>query len=233
MPRSINKRPLITYTNPKSPISESYRMLRTNLQFSSIDQELKTLMVTSSAPGEGKSTTVANLAVTCAQAGQTVLVMDADLRKPTMHHIFSLSNRWGMSSLLSGQCEMRDAMHATNIENLMVIPSGPIPPNPAEMLLSKKMAALLDELKESFDLIIIDTPPVIAVTDAQIMATRCDGCMLVVQAGKTKRELIARAKASLEQVNARILGVVLNNVDRKKNGYYNYYYYYYSSEEKR
>jgi capsular exopolysaccharide synthesis family protein len=231
MSRSTNKRPIITHLNPKSPISEAYRTLRTNLQFSMVDEPLKTLMVTSTGPGEGKSTTVANLAVTYAQAGQQVLVLDCDLRKPTMHHTFFVSNQRGLTNLLSGQCAITDVCHTTQIDNLFVLPSGPIPPNPAEMLLSKKMTALLEQLKPSFDIIIVDTPPAIAVTDAQIVSTRCDGCIIVIEAGKVKKEMALRAKASLEQVNARLLGVVLNNVDRKHSDAYSYYYYYYGKDQ--
>jgi capsular exopolysaccharide synthesis family protein len=226
MSRSTNKRPLITQTNSKSPISEAYRTLRTNLQFSMIDQELKTLMVTSAGPGEGKSTTAANLAVTYAQSGQRVLIVDCDLRKPTVHHTFFVSNRWGLSSLIASQCELKDVCHPTDVENLYIIPSGPIPPNPSEMLMSKKMSVLITEMREHFDMIILDTPPALAVTDAQIIATKVDGCLLVVDSGKVKRDVILKAKSNLDHVNARILGVVLNNVDRKKDGAYSYYYYY-------
>ncbi|TXK85626.1 CpsD/CapB family tyrosine-protein kinase [Paenibacillus sp. N3.4] len=225
MSNSTNRRPIITHQNPKSPISEAYRTLRTNIQFSSIDEELRVIMVTSAGPGEGKSTTLTNLAVAYAQADKKVLVIDADLRKPTMHHTFIVSNRWGLTNLLTNQLTIREVLQETFIPNLTIISSGPIPPNPSEILASKKMISTLDELKEQFDIILIDTPPAIAVTDSQIIATRVDGVILVVDSDKVKRDAALKAKQNLENVRARILGVVLNNVDRKNKEAYYYYYY--------
>lgn len=220
-----NKRPIITEINPKSPISEAYRTLRTNIDFSAVDEQLQVIVVTSAGPGEGKSTTAANIAVTYAQADKKVLLIDADLRKPTMHHTFSVSNRRGLTNILTGQALLSEVASEVRIPNLSLLPSGPIPPNPSEMLASKKLAALLDELKRLYDYIIIDTPPALAVTDAQIIASRCDGVVLVIDSGKVKRELAIKAKSNLEHVKARILGVVLNNVDRKNKEAYYYYYY--------
>ncbi|NOV00004.1 CpsD/CapB family tyrosine-protein kinase [Paenibacillus planticolens] len=225
MSNSTNRRPIITHENPKSPISEAYRTLRTNIQFSSIDEELKVLMITSAGPGEGKSTTLVNLAVAYAQADKKVLVIDADLRKPTMHHTLQVSNRWGLTNLLTNQLSIPEVLQASAIKNLNIITSGPIPPNPSEILASKKMTSVLDELRQQFDIVLIDAPPAIAVTDSQIIATRSDGVILVVDSDRVKRDAALKAKQNLDNVRARILGVVLNNVDRKNRDAYYYYYY--------
>lgn len=225
-----NKRHIITLSNPRSPISESYRALRTNIEFSSIDEELQVLMVSSAGPGEGKSTTITNLAVTFAQSEKKVVLIDADLRKPTAHHTFSISNRWGLSSVVSQQCSLEEAIQVSDIPGLDVITSGAIPPNPAEMMGSKRMTAIIAQLREMYDIILIDTPPLLAVTDAQIVAAKSDGVIMVVDQGKVKREIAAKAVKNLESVNARILGVVLNNVKRKANE--EAYYYYYGVQDK-
>lgn len=224
-----NKRPIITELNPKSPISEAYRTLRTNIDFSSIDEKLQVIMLTSAGPGEGKSTTTTNLAVTYAQSERKVLVIDADLRKPTMHHTFFKTNRWGLTNILTGQSSPEEVITSTHIPNLYLLPSGPIPPNPSEILASKRMTAFLDQMRSQFDMVVIDTPPALAVTDAQIVATRCDGVIMVIHSGKVKRDMAMKVKANLEHVKARILGVVLNNVDRKSGE--GYYYYYYGNKE--
>lgn len=229
-PRSAkNKRPIITDINPKSPISEAYRTLRTNIDFSSIDEQLKVIMLTSAGPGEGKSTTATNLAVAFAQSDRKVLIIDADLRKPTMHHTFMTTNRWGLTNILTGQSRPAEVIVETYIPNLSLLPSGPIPPNPSEILASKRMTAFLDEMRTEYDVVVIDTPPALAVTDAQIVSTRCDGVIMVINSGKVKREMAQKVKSNLEHVKARILGVVLNNVDRKSGE--GYYYYYYGARE--
>ncbi len=225
-----NKRQIITLTNPRSPISESYRALRTNIEFSSIDEKLQVLMVSSAGPGEGKSTTITNLAVTFAQSEKKVVLIDADLRKPTAHHTFSITNRLGLSSVISQQCSLEDGIQGTDIPNLDVMTSGAIPPNPAEMMNSKRMTSIIEQLRQMYDIILIDTPPLLAVTDAQIVATKSDGVILVVDQGKVKRDIASKAVKNLESVNARILGVVLNNVKRKANE--EAYYYYYGVQEK-
>ncbi|WP_409344178.1 CpsD/CapB family tyrosine-protein kinase [Paenibacillus sp. MBLB4367] len=230
MSHSNNSRPIITHSNPKSPISEAYRTLRTNIDFSSIDASMRVMMLTSAGPGEGKSTTTTNLAVAYAQADKKVLVIDADMRKPTMHHTFLKTNRRGLSNVIAGQATADEVILETQVNNLFLMTAGPIPPNPSEMLSSKKMTAMLEELKETFDMIIIDTPPALAVTDAQIVATKCDGVLLVVDYGRVKREAAIKVKSNLEHVNAKLIGVVLNNVDRKSGE--NYYYYYYGNEQK-
>lgn len=186
-------------------------------------------MVSSAGPGEGKTTTIANLAVTYAQSERKTLLIDADLRKPTAHHTFSVSNRWGLSSVISQQCVLEEAIQMSHIPNLDVMTSGAIPPNPAEMLGSKRMNAVIEQLRDLYDMILIDTPPLLAVTDAQIVASKCDGAILVVDQGRVKREIGKKAIHNLQAVNARILGVVLNNVKRKANE--EAYYYYYGAQE--
>jgi protein-tyrosine kinase len=215
---------LIAHWNPKSPIAEAYRTIRTNIQFASIDKEIKMILVTSTAPSEGKSTTAANLAIVMAQAGKKTLYIDADMRKPTGHKTFRVPNRQGLTSCLVGQSNVHGVIQSTEIENLHVITAGPIPPNPAELLASNRMKEFIRELKKEFDQIIIDSPPVLAVADATILATQVDGCILVVNAGKTNREMAIKAKQQLENVKAPMLGVVLNNKEMKGNSYYYYYY---------
>jgi capsular exopolysaccharide synthesis family protein len=224
MSRLTPKWNLITEINPKSPISEGYRMLRTNIEYSSIDQSLQIIMVTSSKPSEGKSTTCANMAVAFAQTNKRVLLIDADLRKPTQHHIFGKTNRIGLTTALFNQKELRDVIQHTNTDNLSLIPAGPTPPNPSELLSSKRMAALLETTKGMYDVIIIDTPPVMFVTDAQIVAAQSDGVVLVIDSGKVKKEVALKAKASLDHVKAKLIGVVLNNINRKHSDSYYYYY---------
>jgi len=223
-PFTINKmRHLITNLNPKSPISEQYRTIRTNIQFSSVDEELRSILFTSSGPGEGKSMTTANIAVTYAQQGKNVLLIDADLRKPTVHYTFRLDNLKGLSNVLVGDVLLEEAIHTTSIDHLDVISSGPIPPNPSELLGSRKMRAILERAKQQYDLVIFDTPPVLAVTDAQIMADFVDGAMLVVRSKVTELDAATKAVEALKPAKARLLGTVLN--DREKKGS-NYYYYY-------
>ena len=220
----MNKmRHLITNLNPKSPISEQYRTIRTNIQFSSVDEELRSILFTSSGPGEGKSMTTANIAVTYAQQGKSVLLVDADLRKPTVHYTFRLDNLKGLSNVLVGDVLLEEAIHTTSIDHLDVISSGPVPPNPSELLGSRKMRAILERAKQQYDLVIFDTPPVLAVTDAQIMADFVDGAMLVVRSKVTELDAATRAVEALKPAKARLLGTVLN--DREKKGS-NYYYYY-------
>ncbi|WP_424767448.1 CpsD/CapB family tyrosine-protein kinase [Paenibacillus sp. sgz302251] len=224
MSRLIPKWNLITQRNPKSPISESYRMLRTNIEFSTINQKLQIIMVTSSKPSEGKSTTCANLAVAFAQASKRVLLIDADLRKPSQHHIFGTSNRNGLTTALFNQNRLEDVVQHTSTDNLFIVHAGPTPPNPSELLSSEQMANLLDEARKKYDVILVDTPPIMSVTDAQIVATKSDGVVLVIDSGQVKKELVLKAKAALEHVNAKLLGVVLNNINRRNSDSYSYYY---------
>ena len=221
--RQSQMRHLITQLNPRSPISEQYRTLRTNLEFSSVDSPLKTILVTSSSPSEGKSMTTANLAVVYAQQGKKVLLIDADLRKPTVHYTFRLDNLRGLSNILVNESTIEETAYATGIGDLDVISSGPIPPNPSELLGSKRMEVLIREASSTYDLVIFDTPPVLAVTDAQILGNVVDGSILVVRSGQTEYELAIKAKEALEPAKAKLLGTVLN--DREKTSTTNYYYY--------
>jgi len=223
-------RHLISVTNPKSPISEAYRTLRTNISFSAVDEDLRVIMVTSAGPGEGKSTTVANLAATYAQSDKRTVLIELDLRKPTVHKTFKLSNRLGISHVLTKQATLDEVIQDTNIPNLSAITAGLIPPNPSELVGSKALGSILEQLKEQFDQIIIDTPPVLALTDAQLISTHCDGVVLVAEAGKVKRSALLDAKERLQIVKAKIVGVVLNNAKRKIKD--DYYYYYYGHDEK-
>lgn len=217
--------PLISLTQPQSPITESYRTIRTNLQFASIDTETKIILVTSSGPGEGKTSTTCNLAVVSAQSGKRVLVIDADLRKPQVHLRFRVSNLTGLSTLLTRERKMEECIISSTPENLVLMPSGPIPPNPSEMLSSKGFRELLNRCAEEYDLVIVDTPPILAVSDALIVSQSVDGAILVVDAQGTNRKAALQAKLALDQVKARLLGVVLNRVKKNRGeGYYNYTY---------
>ncbi|ANC78803.1 capsular biosynthesis protein [Fictibacillus phosphorivorans] len=219
----LTQRSLITHRNPKSPIAEQYRTIRTNIQFSSIDKELKTLMITSSGPGEGKSTTVANLAVVLAQQEKRVLLIDTDLRKPTVHYTFKVSNIYGVTSILTRQTTLRETIVSSKIPNVDVLPSGPIPPNPSELINSKSMNDLIEEASRMYDYVLFDTPPLIAVTDGQLLAHHVDGVILVVSSGKTEIESATKAKELLENANAKIIGAVLNEKAARKEKYYYYY----------
>jgi capsular exopolysaccharide synthesis family protein len=220
---SDTKRKLVTFFDPKSPISEQYRTIRTNIEFSSIDEDMQTIMVTSAGPSEGKSTTAANLAVVFAQQEKQVLLVDADLRKPTVHYTFNLTNTFGLTSVLSKQMQLVEAVNESEIENLGILTSGPIPPNPAELLGSKAMNHFLAEARQHFDVIIFDTPPMLAVTDAQVLANKCDGSILVVYSGKTEMDEAAKAKELLSSAKGKLLGAVLNHKKLQSSDYYYYY----------
>lgn len=220
---SSPQRSLITHFQSKSPISEQYRTLRTNIQFSNVDGEMRSLMVTSSKPGEGKSTTIANLAVVFAQQGKRVLLVDADLRKPTVHYTFRLENHIGLTNVLTKQMSWKSAIHSSDVANLSVLTSGPIPPNPAELLASSFMKELLEELYTQFDVVLFDTPPILAVTDAQIIANLCDGSVLVAHSGQTPIEAAQKSKELLQAAKGKLLGVVLNQKKQEEGQYYYYY----------
>jgi len=216
---------LITSQDPFSPVSEAYRMLRTNLQFMTIDQSVQSMMVTSSNPGEGKSVTASNLGVTMAQADLKTVIIDADLRRPTLHKAFQVSNLEGLTDLLrSPKADVSTQLKDTGIENLQVITSGPLPPNPSEMLSSQRMVDLLQQLKEIADVIIFDSPPVLAVTDAAVLSSRVDGVILVTKAKHTRRNAAKQAIEKLEHVGGKVLGSVLNQVSHR--GDYGHYAYY-------
>ncbi len=204
---------LVTLTDAASPASEAFRTLRTNIHFSSLDNPLKALLITSTDPGEGKSTVLANLAVAMAQAGNRVLVVDCDLRRPSQHRIFGLKNLAGLTTMMGeSQAKEQPPLQETSVRNLRLLTSGPLPPNPSELLGSRRMAEVLALLKAEADILLLDAPPIIAVTDAAILASKVDGVLLVVQANKTKRDLAKKAKVMLQKANANLLGVVLNNV---------------------
>jgi capsular exopolysaccharide synthesis family protein len=204
---------LITVSEPRSPISEAYRTLRTNLDFAGLDQALETLVVTSAGVGEGKSTTLANLAVVSAQTGRKVILVDADLRRPTLHQAFGLDNETGLTTVMMDEKALASPpLQDTEIEGLSVLTSGPLPPNPADLMGSRRMEEVIAALSEHADQTLFDTPPVVAVTDAAVLATKVDGVLLVIGAGKTRREYARTAVQRLEQINARLVGVVLTNV---------------------
>lgn len=224
---------LITHFAPKSPISEAYRTFRTNIQYTKLDRDLKALLVTSPGPGEGKSTSVANLAITMAQMGSKVLLIDSDLRRPILHSIFNIDRRVGLSNVLVGRATIEEAAQTTEIENLFVMPCGTLPPNPSELLGSSAMKTTLDAMKEKFDIVLFDSPPIIAVTDAAVLSSQLDGVILVIKSGQTDREAAFRAYTLLKNVKTRILGALLNgvNIESMYGSYYYYYHYYYYGKD--
>lgn len=226
MKKETNKNqpvPLITNFDKRSVISEQYRTIRSNIKFSSVDNELKTLLVTSAGPSEGKSTTAANLAVVFADTDMKVLLVDADLRKPTVAMSFHLPNVVGLSTFLGDRkAALTEVIHPTSTENLFIMTSGPKPPNPSEILSSKRMTETIEVLKNNFDLVIFDMPPVATVTDAQILAAKADGTLLVVREGQTKKQDLVKAKELLTLAHANIIGVVYNATTSDDEGYYYY-----------
>lgn len=214
----------ITSMNPKSPISEQYRTIRTTIEFKMIDQGIKSFLVTSSEASAGKSTTIANLAITFAQQGKKVLLIDADLRKPTVNLTFNVQNRVGLTNVLMNQSSITDAQQRTRVsENLTIISSGPIPPNPSELLGSIAMKRLIESVTEFFDVILIDTPPLSLVTDAQVLSNYVGGVVIVAQANQTKKDGLLKTKKLLNQVQANILGVVLHGAEMSDSNSYYYY----------
>ena len=206
---------------PKSIDAEAYRSLRSNIEYSSFDDEYRAIVVTSSVPGEGKSTTSGNLALSLAQSGNKVLLVDCDMRKPSIHKKFKISNISGTAELLLRKESFEDVANFYN-ENLTIITAGKIPPNPSEMLSSRAMTAFIKEMKKEFKYIIIDTPPLQAVTDAQVLSTKADGVLLVVRAGSTKRDAVLNSVDLIKKVKGKVIGMVLNGVENKKNSYYYY-----------
>ncbi|MBU5210427.1 CpsD/CapB family tyrosine-protein kinase [Heyndrickxia oleronia] len=214
---------LVAYTHPYLPITEQYRLIRTNILFSSVDKEIKTILITSPDPAEGKSTTSANLAIVLAQQGKNVLLVDADLRKASVHYSFNISNMNGLTNILTRMTTTSETISKTHIPNLEVLPSGPIPPNPSELLNSEAMEKVMKELKHRFDYIIFDTPPVLAVTDSQVLANKCDGVVMVVASGKTRKDRALQSKELLIKAKSQLLGVIVNGVESTKMEYYNQY----------
>lgn len=218
--------PLITYMMPQSVQAEQIRTIRTNVEFAQVDRQLKSLLVTSSIPAEGKSTVSVNLALAMGQTDKRVLLVDADLRKPIINRTFRISNEQGLTSLLvNNDLQFNQVVQKSSDLNLYIMPSGPIPPNPSELLGSAKMASLIKELENHFDLIIYDVPPMNAVTDAQIMASRTDGVLLVVRNGYVRREEVRTSVDRLKTVDANVLGYVMNGVSADDSKYsYGYGY---------
>ena len=206
---------------PKSIDAEAYRSLRSNIEYSSFDDEYRAIVGTSSVPGEGKSTTSGNLALSLAQSGNKVLLVDCDMRKPSIHKKFKISNMSGTAELLLRKESFEDVANCYN-ENLTIITAGKIPPNPSEMLSSRAMTAFIKEMKKEFKYIILDTPPLQAVTDAQVLSTKADGVLLVVRAGSTKKEMVLNSVDLIKKVHGKTIGTVLNGVENKKNNYYYY-----------
>lgn len=217
---------LISLVNSKSMGAEAFRTLRTNIQYSSLDEEVKSLVITSSAPYEGKSTVISNLAISMSQAGKKVLLIDCDFRKPTIHKKFGLPNTNGLTNIIIGENKIEDCLKGTEVKNLYILTCGAIPPNPSELLGSKAMKKYIEEFKEIFDIVLIDAPPVLAVTDAQLLSVNVDGTILVTSYGKTEKKAVIKSKEMIEAVGGKILGVVLNMVPAKGNEYGKYYGYY-------
>ncbi|MCH4123822.1 MAG: CpsD/CapB family tyrosine-protein kinase [Levilactobacillus sp.] len=230
---------LVTYTDPTGQIAEQFKTVRTNIQFSSVDRDLHSVLFTSSEPSEGKSTVSNNMAVTWADQGSKVVLVDADMRRPTVHKSFNVSNRAGLTNYLSGRLTLDDIIQPTIVENLSVITSGPVPPNPAELLDSEHFKTLMRQLQAKYDLVVLDSPPVNTVTDSQLLAAQVDGTILVVPQGIADKNGVRRAKQLLETVHANILGAIMNRVTATKSeGYYGGSYYggyyggYYGTDKK-
>ncbi|WP_373598225.1 CpsD/CapB family tyrosine-protein kinase [Paraclostridium bifermentans] len=222
---------ITSFKDPKSSISEAYRTIRTNIQFSKVDKDIQTILITSSKQDEGKTTVISNLAVSFSLLeGKKVLLIDADLRNPSIHRMFNVSNGYGLTEVLAGQKELKACVQMTEISNLQILTTGKMPPNPAEMLASKKMREFIDILKDYYDYIFIDAPPIGVITDAGILANYCDGTIMVIGAGETEIEATKITKERLEKVKANIMGVVLNKYVSEGN-YYGYYSYYYEQAD--
>ena len=226
---------LIARENPKSPVSEAYRTIRTNIQFAGVDKAMKTIVFTSTAQDEGKSTVVANLGIVMAQAGQKVVIMDCDFRNPTQHRLFKLQNK-GLSNCIATGKDVLEIVQSSGTPGLDILTSGPVAPNPSEILASNRMKTVIEELKEKYDYVLIDTPPVLPVTDSSVIGSIADGTIMLTAWNQITPAMAKEAKTRLEQAGAKILGVVLNKVEVASKGYgygYGYgYYYYYGHEEK-
>ena len=223
---ALKARDLYVFTHPKSRAAECCRSIRTNLLFSGADRELKVLTVSSPNPREGKTTSVIYMGTTMAQSGQRVLLVDTDMRRPRLHKSMGVSRGLGLSNLMLGEASFDDCIKTSDIPNLFVLPCGPTPPNPVELLLSHKFQQILDELRGRFDRILLDSPPLQAVTDAAVLSRRSDGVIMVVQAGKTLRDDLERSAKTLHDVNANVIGVILNDLDISDRQYGYYYYHY-------
>lgn len=217
---------LVVHTHPRSVVAECCRTIRTNLAFMSPDKPLRAVVVTSPGPAEGKSTVVVSLAITMANSGRRVLLVDTDMRRPRLHKAFGIVARTGITSILAGEASIDESVQTTLVEGLSVLPCGPIPPNPSELLHTAKFAALLQDLKERYDLLVFDSPPVSIVIDAAIIGPQLDGAILVAESGRTSRDALAHALKQMRDVGSQVLGCVLNEVDLTKQSAYGGYYYY-------
>ena len=216
---------IISYNDPKSVISEQYREIRTNIEYSNVDQNTKTILVTSSDKNEGKTTTVSNLAVSFANLNKKVLLIDCDLRNASIHKMFKINNIYGLTDILAKDRAVDKCIQKTELENLYVLTAGAIPPNPAEILSSEKMKNLIEDLKNIYDYIFIDTPPIGLVTDAGVLSSFIDGVVLVVKSESVEKKYLEETKKKLDAVDARILGAILNSYKSEQKDY-NYYSYY-------
>lgn len=215
---------LVTVSMPNSTDAEQFNTIRTNIQFSNIDKQQKSLMITSSMASEGKSTVAANVAVTFAKQGMQTLLVDADFRRPTLNASFAITDPRGLTNYLSDSSfDVNSILYKTTVNNFYVLPSGPIPPNPSELIGSHRMTSLMNAISERFDMVIYDAPPVLSVTDGQLLATKVDGTILVIRQGKTQKEAIKQAVEMIKHVDGNIIGTIMNDVDNSGNGYYGYY----------
>jgi capsular exopolysaccharide synthesis family protein len=226
MGRRDGAQQLVTLRNPRSPVSEAYRTLRSTLRYSTMEQPVRTLLITSAIEGEGKTVTAANLAVSIADTGKRVVLVDADLRRPSQHALFGKERTAGLTTLLAGDLELSAVLLRTDVDNLLLLPAGPTPPNPSELLESPRMEAVLNQLAEMSDMVIVDVPPVLAVTDACALTSKVDAVMLVVMAGKATSDLIAQAVHTLRHARSHLIGAVLNRVKVARRSPYHHYYSY-------
>jgi tyrosine-protein kinase Etk/Wzc len=225
---------IVTHADPRSPVAEAYRSLRTNLAFARVRGGMRSLLLTSPGPADGKSTTVANLAITFAQQGQRTLLIDADLRRAVIDKTFGVSRAPGLTDVIIGEAPLDGAVHETQIPNLFVLTSGQLPPNPSELLGSARMREVLREAEEQFDVVLFDSPPLLAVTDAAVLSTMVDGTVVIARMGNTQRKALWRAVSQLRAVSANVLGGVLNDLRADSSPYYGgqgYYYYYYTPQD--
>lgn len=222
----MSKPEIICIEQPDSVAAEAYRALRTSVQFASIDKDLKTLVITSTHADEGKSSVAMNLGIVFSQAGKRVLFVDADLRNPSLHRILNLDNKEGLSTMFLKNEDMDKYIQKYSVNNLFILPSGPPPPNPSELLASERMKNFIAQAKEKYDFIIFDSPPLLPVTDAAVLSKVCDSTILVVRSGKTIIEAAHRAKTILQNLKVNILGVVLADIDQRREHYYYYDYKY-------
>jgi len=223
---------LVPHYFPNSRLAESYRSIRTALLLSSADNPVKTIAVTSALPGEGKTVSVANLGITLAQSGKTVLIVDADLRRPRQHRLFKVKNTFGLTTYLTDSVELRSVVKSTEIPSLFVVNAGPIPPNPAELLGSEKMAKFVRMMAEECDYVLFDLPPMLEISDALVLGAKVDGMVLIVQGDKTSREALKKAREKLDLLKVRTIGVIINNITMPHHGYYyskDYYHGYHKS----